>query len=143
MSIVDPNGKDLRAAQQEVVTYKVGSVSLDTNAVPGDKLGEGLAGARQMATMQLMAAARQSAAQSGLHIPEASLQLQATAEASKIVDPFKMEPCAQAVFMMLAMEIEARNEEIRVLTDRLEKLEETCLSGQKSESSSADGDSAN
>ena len=134
MSIVDSSGKALQS-EREVVTYKVGNINLTTDAVPGDKLGEGLAGARQMAMMQLMAAAKQQAANSGLHIPEESLRVQATAEASKIEDPFKMEPCAQAVFMMLANELKTRDNTIRALEERIEKLE--C--DQKGETSSEDG----
>lgn len=134
MSIVDPNGKAVQS-ERETVTYTIGNVSLTTDAVPGDKLGEGLAGARQMATMQLMAAGRQQAKQGGIHMPEASLKVQAMAEASKIEDPFKMEPCAQAVFMMLANELKTRDNTISALEERIEKLE--CKP--KEESSSEDG----
>jgi hypothetical protein len=134
MSIVDPNGKTLQA-DREIVTYEVGAVKLTTNALPGDKLQEALAGARQMAGMQLMAAAKQQAAQGGIHIPEESLRVQVTAEASKIEDPFKMEPAAQAVFMMLANEIRIRTEIIQDLTKRIEQLE--CKP--KTDSSSEDG----
>jgi len=132
MSIVDPSGKAIQP-DREIVTYEVGNVKLATNALPGDKLQEALAGARQMATMQLMAAARQS--QGGIHIPEESLRVQAVAEASKIEDPFKMEPAAQAVFMMLANQIQAQAEVIQDLRGRIETLE--CKP--KAESSSEDG----
>ena len=134
MSIVDPNGKTVQS-EREAVTYTIGNITLTTDAVPGDKLGEGLAGARHMATMQLMAAGRQQATQGGIHIPEESLKVQAMAEASKIEDPFKMEPCAQAVFMMLANELKTRDNTIRKLEERIEKLE--CE--QKGETSSEDG----
>ncbi len=134
MSIVDPNGKTVQS-EREAVTYTIGNITLTTDAVPGDKLGEGLAGARQMAMMQLMAAGRQQAQQGGIHIPEESLKVQAMAEASKIEDPFKMEPCAQAVFMMLANELKTRDNTIRKLEERIEKLE--CE--QKGETSSEDG----
>lgn len=143
MSIVDPNGKDLSATRrEESTTYKIDTVSLETSETPNTKLHEALAGARQMATMQLMMQAKQRAAQQGVLIPEESLRVQAMAEASKIVDPFQMEPCAQAVFMMLAKEIEARNEIIEKLTGRIETLEKECLP-QKRESSSADGAEVN
>jgi len=137
MSIVDPNGKSVQSEKRKVVEYKVGDVSLTTDAVPGDKLHEALAGARQMATMQIMASARQQAAQKGLVLPEQSIQVQAIAEASKIEDPFRMEPCAQAVFMMLATEIADRDKMIQALTERIEKLE--CASKLEMGSLSEDG----
>ncbi len=140
MSIIDPNGKDLSSTrQEETISYKVESVTLESNATPNDKLHEALAGARQMATMQLMMQAKQQAAQKGLMIPEESLRVQAMAEASKITDPFKMEPCAQAIFMMLAKEIESRDATIKSLTERIEKLENEWRP--KTESSLADGES--
>jgi len=135
MSIVDPSGKNVQSDQREPVDYKVGEVSLTTNGLPIEKLNEALAGARQVAAMQLMGAAKQQAAQSGIHIPDESLKIQAIAEASKILDPFKMEPCAQAVFMMLAEEIVSKNETIEALIDRVEKLE--CASSNPNEGSSS------
>jgi len=134
MSIVDSSGKAVQS-EREVVTYQVGNVSLSTDALPGDKLQEALAGARQMMAMQLMQSARQQAAQGGIHIPEESLKVQVTAQASKIEDPFKMEPAAQAVFMMLANELKTRDNAIRALEERIEKLE--CK--QEGETSSEDG----
>lgn len=130
MSIVGPNGEDF-STDREVENYTVGNISLDTNARPGDKLKQALEGARKMAEMQISMAARQQADASGLHIPAESIRVQAMAEASKITDPFQMEPCAQAVFMLLATEISQRDEIIKKLNDRIEKLE--CFIGPEKE----------
>lgn len=118
--IVGPNGKSTHSV---TIKYKVGNVVLDTNATPADKLQQALEGARQMAQMQLAAAARQQASASGLHLSAEGIRIQAIAEASKIVDPFQMEPCAQAVFMLLATEIAERNAVIEKLKERIDKLE--------------------
>lgn len=135
MSIVDHNGKSVQSAQPEVIAYQVGDVQLATNATPADKLREGLSGAQQMAAMQLLASAKQHSAQSLVHIPEESLRIQAMAEASKIQDPFRMEPCAQAVFMMLAKHIEKMDKIVQGLTSRIEEFE--CR--EKTNSLSVDG----
>lgn len=141
MTIVDPNGKSMKT-EQEVVTYEVGNIKLDSNQTPNNKLEEGLIGARQMAAAQLSQMARQRMAETGVAMPEESLRLQVMAEASKITDPFKMEPCAQAIFMLLAIEISQRDDTIKSLNDRIEKLEE-CLPKQKTESSLEDGSQTN
>jgi len=141
MTIVDPNGKSMKT-EQEVVTYEVGNIKLDSNQTPNGKLEEGLIGARQMAAAQLTQMARQRMAEGGVAMPEESLRLQVMAEASKIADPFKMEPCAQGVFMLLAIEISQRDATIQALNDRIEKLEE-CLPKQKTESSLEDGSQTN
>jgi hypothetical protein len=123
MSIIDPNGNGINSKEKETNQYKIGSINLETTATPNSKLHEALSGARQMATMQLMMRAKQQAAERGIAIPEESLKMQAMVEASKIEDPFQMEPCAQAVFMLLANEIESRDGIIRELCGRVERLE--------------------
>lgn len=136
MSIVDPKGNAV-ASEKALREYRIGDISLQTNATPGLKLQEALEGAKKIASMQLQASAQQQATTRGIALPEEAIKVQILAEVSKIVDPFKMEPAAQAVFMLLADEISKRDKLIDNLTKRLEKLE--CLSEEEKLSLSTDG----
>lgn len=122
MSIVDPKGNAV-VSKKNLHDYRVGDINLQTNATPEIKLTEALEGAKKIAAMQLQASAEHQAAQGGIALPKETIRVQIMSEVSKIVDPFKMEPAAQAVFMLLAEEIARRDTVIDGLTKRLDKLE--------------------
>lgn len=141
MSLVGADGKNLKvdATDEKEKIYRVGNIVLTTNATPNNKLNDALAGARQVATMQLIAEAKRRAASAAVYVSDESLKVQAIAEASKVEDPFTMEPCAQAVFMMLAIEIESRDATIQKLINRVEELEKRWPSEQEKASLLGDG----
>jgi hypothetical protein len=98
MTIVGPDG---RPAERERVEYKVSDFGFETNEKPDEVLGVALARARE------------------------AMSSRDPLGAATISNPFVMEPCAQAVFMYLAIAVAELRQERDALVERVEALEKS------------------
>lgn len=121
MGLIDPSGKpvDVKSMKAKPRTYKVGNVRVETPETPELTLGNALANAQQAIASQAAAAAMHQGA------GHAGAQQAALKAMGQVVSPFQVEPCAQAVFMLLAQEIEWRDQLIDNLNERLRIVEAT------------------
>ena len=116
MSLVDAVGNPVILDREEK-EYSAGGLRVKLQATPEDMLQRALAGAQKMAGQQAGMIAMQKTGS------QAIAQQEAMEVASKVTDPFAMEPAALAVFLLLAREIEFRDKVIADLASRLDKLD--------------------
>lgn len=120
MSIIGLDGKpiDLKALTAHPRRYQVEGVDMITQATPETQLGKAMTEAQRAIGGQAM---QQMLAQG---VSQADAATRAQAAASNVRSPFHMEPCAEAVFMLLAREIRKRDAVIDDLYARLNEARE-------------------
>lgn len=117
MSLVDAGGNPVIVDREEK-EFSAGGMRIRLQALPEDLLQRALAGAQKMAGQQAGMIVMQKTGS------QATAQSEAVSAASKVRDPFAMEPAALAVFMFLAREIEYRDRVISEMAARLDKLDD-------------------
>lgn len=122
MSIVGPDGQTPLSSEAKAQAYKVGGVRIDSADTPESMLSKALIGAQQVIAQQV---GTMSLQRSGSQIVA---QAEAQQAAAKVTNPFQIEPCALGLFMLMAREIEHRDNVIAALAERLDKVD-----GQNSE----------
>ncbi len=117
--LVGPDGHTPLVAETEKISYKAGGLRLDIDEAitPDVVLKQALAAAQQMIGQQ---AAGQHMQQTGSQV---AAEIAGRTAASGVKDPFSMEPCALAIFMYLAREIEYRDRVIGDMAKRLDTLD--------------------
>jgi len=124
MEIVGVDGKKLSAKDfiKKFTTYKVGDLEFKSEDKPEDILMQALQMAQQSIQMQVFHAHKHNNAS------DEDAKIKAMTAASSCQNPWQLEPCAWALFMMLAQQINEKDQLIEQLATRLEKLD-----GQKME----------
>jgi len=117
MPLVDASGNPVLLDREEK-EYAAGGLRIRIQATPEDLLQRALAGAQKMAGQQVGMIVMQRTGS------QVVAQKEAMEAASKITDPFAMEPGALAVFLYLAREIEYRDRVITDMAKRLDKLDD-------------------
>lgn len=119
MSLVGLDGQKIAStdAEAEAVAYEVGGICIDAVDTPETTLQKALEGARQMVGQQVGQMALQRTGSEVVAVTEAQ------AAASKVTNPFQIEPCALALFMLMAREIEHRDGVMSALAARLDALD--------------------
>jgi hypothetical protein len=114
--IVGPDGHEV-SSQAKPIDYEVGGIRIGVAETPESMLQKSLAGAQQLIAQQ--------AYQSTLEKTGSAIvaQTEAQSMASKVANPFHIEPAALAVFMLMAREIEHRDRVIAALASRLDALD--------------------
>ena len=111
--LVGPDGKTPVQSDMPERRYRAGGLEIKTPGTTSLLLQRAMEGAQQMIGQQVYAAALQRSGSAAV------AQQEAQTAVTSIRDPFQLEPCALAVFMYLAREIEHRD---RVLSEMNEKL---------------------
>lgn len=117
MSIVGSDGKPI-VIGAEKKKYKVGGYSLESDQSPQQKLQQALEGARELVGQQVYAMTMQQTQDM------AAAQAAVLRAMGQVSTPFQIEPCAEAVFMFLVLELEKRDKLIADLEARMGTLEE-------------------
>lgn len=115
MSIFDPKGNQVTS--QKGKEYKVGPHSIECTSTTTDVLRGALQNSQQAMAQQIYMAAKSQG------MDEMNAQARATEAISQISSPFQIEPCAQAVFMLLSQYIEYQQKINDNLANRLAKLD--------------------
>lgn len=116
MSLVGLDGQEI-STEIKTAKYEVGGVQIDAADTPEMMLQKALAGAQQIVGQQVGQMAMQ---RSGSQVVA---QTEAQAAASKVMNPFQLEPAALAIFMLMSREIEHRDRVISALAARLDALD--------------------
>jgi len=119
MDIIGPDGKKLSAQDfvKEYKVYKVGNVEFKTEDNPTDILKKATVMSQQTIQQQIYFAEMQNGA------TQEDAKVKAMTAATYHQNPWQMEPCAWAVFMMLAEQVHEKNQVIDQLAARLKKLD--------------------
>lgn len=138
MSILGADGNAIDTDMLgEPKVYEAGGIRIETPLTPQTALQRALTGAQQGVAQNVMA---QAAAQG-------ATQLQAQAAASKaassIKTPFQVEPCAEAVFMLMTQELAWRDKLISELASRLKEIDGQDLPTREAEEKVPPGASVN
>lgn len=114
--IVGADGQKISSKEEEI-NYEVGGVRICVPKTPKDMLEIALNGAQQIVGQQ--------AGQAALERTKSHVAAQAEAQvaASKVGNPFQLEPGALALFMLMSREIEHRDRVIADLARRLDALD--------------------
>jgi hypothetical protein len=118
MSIFGADGKPVDTDMLgEPKVYEIGGIRVETPLTPQTALQRAMVGAQQgIAQNVMMQAAAQGASQ-------AQAQAAASEAAGSIKSPFQVEPCAEAVFMLMTQELAKRDVLISALASRLKELD--------------------
>jgi hypothetical protein len=116
MPIVGLDGHEISSEKQNI-RYEVGGVRIETPETPEVSLQRALEGAQILVGQQVGQAALN---RSGSHVVA---QAEAQTAASKVTNPFHLEPGALAVFMLMSREIEHRDRVIEALAKRLDAID--------------------
>ena len=123
--LVGPDGKTPIQSDLPVKEFRAGGLQFSTSMTPDMLLTKAVQGAQQAIAQQTYQAVIQRLTASPL-VTQSQAHTQATAEAqsaaSKVGDPFTLEPAGMAVFMYLAREIQYRDAIIEQVNERLQKL---------------------
>jgi len=121
MGILGADGQEAKSEpkgdESPVIQYAVGGVEVGSPETPEQVLGRAVLGAKQMVYAQSEAQAMQQLGDRSM------AQKMASAAANSCNNPFTLEPAAQAVFMLMAREIEWRDQVIQSLCARLDKID--------------------
>lgn len=116
MPLVGLDGQEI-SSEKEPIKYEVGGVIIEIAETPEMVLQKALLGAQQLVAQQVGQMALQK---TGSHMVA---QTEAQAAASKVNNPFQIEPGAFAIFMLMSREIEHRDRVIEGLSKRLDALD--------------------
>jgi hypothetical protein len=118
MSLVDSSGKPIDTDMLgPVKVYEISGIRMKSPLSPNQMLERALIGAQQGIAQNV---GMSVLAQGG---SEAQAQAAASKAASEIRSPFQVEPCAEAIFMIVAQEIARRDKLISALSERLHALD--------------------
>lgn len=110
------DGKPISSKKEEI-EYEINEIKVKTSDLPKELLGEALSKAREMFAQSIMMQAMQGGKSQG------EAQTIAMAEASKIMTPFVLEPCAKAVFIATSKSFEDLKKKTEELESKIMSLE--------------------
>lgn len=114
--LIDHEGKPL-VLEAEPNAYTVEGICIRSPSTPQEHLRSALHESQKMVAQSVYLQARRGGAD------EMVAQSDAATAAAGIKSPFQIEPCAEAVFMLLAKEVAWRDKIILNLAGRLEALD--------------------